>query len=145
MKPFPFETENFLGNRLRLLRLKMDISQAIVAKMLNVSRSTYSYYELGATRPDPITLAKLSAWYDVPIEIFFLSDSEIDDVLSDPIEKKQRTTKTWKEKFDPEKVGTLRPKERELIMLLRSNGVLDAEDVLDYLESRLSDLEKEQK
>lgn len=142
MKPLPYESENFLGNQLRKLRISLGATQATVAKMLNVSRSTYSYYELGTTRPDPATLARLSQWYDVPIDFFFDEDLQLNTQLQDAEGRRRRTSR--KGTIDPKQIGDLRPVERSLILLLRSNGVLDAQDVLDYLRDRLSDLEKEQ-
>ena len=50
-----------LGPCLRKLRLKAGYSQKNVADLLNVSRSTYTYYETGKTSPDPFTLNRPAA------------------------------------------------------------------------------------
>lgn len=39
-----------------------------VAKMLNIDRSTYAYYETGKTKPDVDTLLKLCVVYDVTLD-----------------------------------------------------------------------------
>ncbi len=136
MKHFAYESENFIGNRLRELRLAFGFTQKDIAESLNVSRSTYSYYELGATRPDPATLGRLSAYYDVPVDVFYTEEFSLDmPPLSDSDGRRRRTSRTGS--MDPQKVGDLRPAERSLILLLRSNGVLDAEQVLDYIQKRL--------
>lgn len=57
---------------LRTLRINAGLKQEAVAKYLQVSRSTYSYYELGVTTPDVTTLYLLSQFYGVPVDVFFV-------------------------------------------------------------------------
>lgn len=137
MNDWNAEPENFLGNRLRELRLDFGFTQGDVAKSLNVSRSTYTYYELGTTRPDPSVLGRLSLLYNVPVEIFFRPDLDMNTFLSDSGSGKRRRT-TRSTAPDLKKVGDLSPAERSLILLLRSNGQVDTKELLDYLSQRLS-------
>ena len=58
MKQILYDDPNFLGNRLRALRLTFGFTQSSVAEVLGINRSTYSYYESGTTRPDPVVLGK---------------------------------------------------------------------------------------
>ncbi len=44
-------TQTTFGKRLKLLRDAVGATQEQMAKVLNVSRSTYSYYELGESSP----------------------------------------------------------------------------------------------
>lgn len=61
-----------LSTALRTLRLNAGLKQETVAKFLQISRSSYSYYELGVTTPDVSALYLLSQFYDVPVDVFFV-------------------------------------------------------------------------
>ncbi len=52
-------TQQIFGARLALLRTAHGMSQEQVAKVLNVSRSTYSYYESGKSAPSLDSLRTL--------------------------------------------------------------------------------------
>lgn len=54
--------------RLRNLREDNDLSQAELAKYLNVSQRTYSYYETGDRNISVEILAKLAKLYNTSIE-----------------------------------------------------------------------------
>lgn len=136
MEQFPFEKKDFLGNRLRELRLAFGFKQSDVAKTLNISRSTYSYYERGTTRPDPAMLGKLSRYYDIPVETFYEEFPPVEVALRDSAGRRYRTSRS--SALDPQKVGDLMPVERSLILFLRSNGAVDAKQLLDQLESQIS-------
>ena len=134
MERFPFEEKNFLGDRLRALRMKCQLRQEDVARALNVSRATYTYYETSTTRPDPAVLGKLAVFYDVPIDVFYSEQLTIPTSLSDS--KRRRANRTAG--LDVERIGELRPEERSLIFLLRSNGVFTTEQVIESLEHQLA-------
>ncbi len=135
MDRFTFEEKNFLGHRLRELRLAFGFKQEDIAKTLNVSRSTYSYYETGTTRPDPAVLGKLAYYYDVPVEAFYEETLQLNIPLRDSVGRRHRTTRSAA--LDPQKVGDLKPVERSLILFLRSNGIVSAKDVLESLEDHV--------
>lgn len=63
--------EDYFSRKITELREARDYTQAFVAKHLGITRSAYSYYELGKTRPSMFTLKKLSTLYDVSIAIFY--------------------------------------------------------------------------
>ena len=134
MEQFPFEKKNFLGDRLRELRMKFGFKQEDIAKVLNVSRATYTYYETNTTRPDPAVLGKLAAYYDVPVEVFYSDLLTVPGSLSDS--KRRRANRTAG--VNLQYVGELRPEERSLILLLRSNGVFTVEQVIESLEHQLA-------
>lgn len=57
------------GEHLRFLRTsRTQLSQAEVAKLLNIDRSTYTNYELGKTEPPLETLKKLAAIFGVSVD-----------------------------------------------------------------------------
>ncbi len=60
-----------LRRNLRLLRINAGLGQREIAHILRISRSAYSYYETGATTPNPAALYRLSQFYGVSAEVFF--------------------------------------------------------------------------
>ena len=139
MKHFHYEDPNFIGNRLRELRMIFGFTQGSVAEVLGVNRSTYSYYELGTTRPDPVVLGILADLYRVPVDVFYVESLPMGDlpqVLASPNRRTSRTASG----FDPKKVGELLPEERSLILLLRANGFVSCEEVLTKLKAHVDKL-----
>ena len=53
------------GNTLRELRNKKGYTQAQVAKLLGVDRTTYTKYETGQTEPDIGPLKQIAKLFDV--------------------------------------------------------------------------------
>ena len=120
-----------LAERLRAFRVQVGLSQKNVADVLNVSRSTYTYYETGKTTPDPATLNRIAKILNVPLEYFFSSELEggLPPLLGD--RANQRAPK--KPKLDPERVGELSSGERAVVAFLRDKSI-PAEDALAILE-----------
>lgn len=54
-----------LGDRLRKLREKRELSQYELARRLGIARTTYQGYEMGAREPDYETLQKIADFFDV--------------------------------------------------------------------------------
>ena len=54
-----------LGEKLKKLRKEKGIEAQYIAKKLNVSKSTYSYYENNKSQPNFETLKKLADLFDV--------------------------------------------------------------------------------
>lgn len=71
-----------LNERLRELRVKSGYTQHQIAKILNIDRSTYSYYEIGKTTPDITVLVKLSKIFNIQINEL-LADESLPDGVSD--------------------------------------------------------------
>ena len=57
-----------INERLRELRVKFGYTQSQIAKLLNIDRSTYAYYETGKTRPDVTSLMVLARIYNVSLD-----------------------------------------------------------------------------
>lgn|GEM_PF-6453579 len=53
-----------IGDRLNLLRKEKELTQQDVAKMLDVSHSTYTQYETGNSEPDLATANKLAKFFE---------------------------------------------------------------------------------
>lgn len=57
-----------IGERITALRKEKDISQAELAKRLNVSRQAVSKWEQGASSPDTERLIRLAETFDTEVE-----------------------------------------------------------------------------
>lgn len=65
----PHQKKNMrLPRTLRALRVSAGLSQQKVADRLNISRSAYSYYELGTTEPDIFKIRSLAGLYGITME-----------------------------------------------------------------------------
>lgn len=60
-------SQNSIGKNLRILREKCGYTQQQLANVLNVDRSTYSYYESGKTTPDISSLLLLSQVFSISL------------------------------------------------------------------------------
>lgn len=56
-----------LGKNLREARIKSGISQDTASKLINVNRSSLSYYEHGKNTPTIFTIIKLISIYNIDI------------------------------------------------------------------------------
>ncbi len=59
-----------LGKTLRRIRQCKNLSQAEIAKAINMERSIYAYYELGKSLPSVFTLIRIAKYYQVDIRNF---------------------------------------------------------------------------
>ena len=60
-------SETHLNEKLRTLREKCGFTQEQVARVLNVDRSSYTYYETGKTEPSIASLIKLANMFKVGV------------------------------------------------------------------------------
>ena len=65
-----------LGKRLVQLRRKNQWSQQELASKLNISRASYSQYEIDQREPSLETLAKISDVYDVSLDFLICGSSK---------------------------------------------------------------------
>ncbi len=57
-----------IGNRLRILRKSARLSQSQIASLLEIDRSTYSYYETDKTLPSITLLIRIAKIYAITID-----------------------------------------------------------------------------
>ena len=57
-----------LSDNLKFFRKKCGYTQQLVANLLKMERSTYTYYELGKTQPNIANLQKLAKLYKISID-----------------------------------------------------------------------------
>ena len=107
----PTYTEN-LSKMLRNIRHLCGYSQEAVASALNVTRSTYTYYELGRVQPDLDTVKKLAAIYQIPPESFLYPEEFVDLETA-----RHRAPKNPAQ--EPQTIGQLSAEEKALIAAFR--------------------------
>lgn len=80
-------------NRLKELRKERRLSQTDIAKMLNITQSGYSLWELDKVSIDNKSLQKLANLYNVSIDYILGKNQSITELTNDEIEliKKYRT------------------------------------------------------
>lgn len=61
-----------LGENLKKARIKSGISQDVVSKLINLNRSSISYYESGVNIPNIFILIKLMRIYKIKIDELIL-------------------------------------------------------------------------
>lgn len=61
-------------DKIKFLRKHQELSQAQVAKEINVLQSAYSHYEQGISEPNFETLKKLANFFDVSIDYLLEND-----------------------------------------------------------------------
>lgn len=59
-----------LAENIKKIRESFGLTQDEVAKVLNLERSSFSYYETGKTKPDIFTLMRLAEYLQIPFELF---------------------------------------------------------------------------
>lgn len=80
------ENLSLLAMRLRYLRKQRGMTQADVAKVLNLHRTSYTNYETDGSHPDPISLRVLADLFEVPVDYLLGKTGEDDtDVLQDNV------------------------------------------------------------
>lgn len=85
-QPLPREDiYRYIGKRLRTLRLSQGLTQAGVAKRLNVSPQQYQKYEDATSRCNLNNLATLADMYEVPISFIFPQPDFDAEELNEPM------------------------------------------------------------
>lgn len=116
-------TPQILGKRIAILRTAAGMSQEQISNVLNVSRSTYAYYESGKSSPSLDSLRTL-------IQMFCPDNPEY-LLLMDKDETK--ISKKISEKLKKEKLkGTLLPDEIQMLATYRGASTEQREHMLRY-------------
>lgn len=103
-----------VGTRLRELRISNGFTQKQIADVLNIDRSTYSYYETRKTQPDLNVIKKLAAMYDVSCDYILDFERTKPDIFSDA-GNSYMSDLSGKDKF----LASLSEFEQEFILSLR--------------------------
>lgn len=116
-----------LGNRLRMLRERANMTQEQVAKRLGITRPAYTQYETGVRNPDPDTLARLADVYGVSTDYILGRTSDPNDTIQSDLELDEE----WRDLIRQiRELGT----ELEATALLRSATQMSKEQLRDILK-----------
>lgn len=126
-----------INERLRELRIKSGYTQSQIAKILNIDRSTYSYYETGKTMPDISALLTLA-------KIFNISISELLVDESNPKAVKNMADSGVKMDFicgkkNSSHIYELSSAEKDLIGIFRTCSENQQKKIIDYFNNIISD------
>lgn len=122
-----------ISERLRELRVKSGYTQSQIAKILNIDRSTYSYYELGKTTPDISVLVTLSKVFNIPINELLADESTPKSVA-----ERGRIREYTAGKKNSSHIYELSEEEKELIGIYRVCSKEQQKAVLRYLQNAAS-------
>ncbi len=117
---------------LRMCRENAGVTQKQVAEALNMERSTYAYYETGASHPSGVMILKLAAIFNVDYKIFMDAVGDVD--FDNNPEDEEFTTlndSSWEER---EKLYTLKKHEQDLVMQYRTFDAEQKKAVDDLFE-----------
>lgn len=82
------EIPAYIGKNLDFFRQKKGLTQETLCRILNLTRSTYAYYETGKTLPSIMFLKELATFYKVTME----------ELLDESLEERHK----WTENGNPE-------------------------------------------
>ena len=122
---------------LKMLRLNNRMTQKQVAELLNVDRSTYTYYETGKTTPSVDTLVKLCCIFDVSMDVLTQSGCENLSILEENVEEYLTAGK------NAQTFAGLDRQERRILLLFRL--CKDKEEALEKLKELALNTDREEK
>ena len=114
-----------LGEKLLRLRKEMKMTQDDVAKILGMSRTSFSKYENGNSAPPLQVLRKMAAIYNVGLE-YLIFDENTSIRLNDSQSEDENTSSV-----PVSKITELRPVEKQIIGKYR---ILTDEEKKQFLE-----------
>lgn len=122
----------FLADKLRHFRESAGYSQKQIAGLLGCDRSTYTYYEIGRTRPDIIVLGKICKILGLKCEQL-ISECDEQMALCDNTPDNKNSNKCGEE-FS--KIYELSKKEKELVAYFRLMDNKNKESLLKKLDNK---------
>lgn len=114
-----------LGKKLLNLRKEYKMTQNDVAKILGMSRTSFSKYENGIANPPLQVLRKIAAIYNVGLEYLIFDENTLIR-LNDPLNEDDETAEV---PFS--KITDLKPTEKEIIGKFRT---LSDEEKTEFIE-----------
>ncbi len=132
-----------ISQKLRGIRKTCGFTQQQVAAVLNVDRSTYTYYETGKTTPDIRTVKALADLFNVSVDEL-LMDEEIVGAVAES-ESGANEEAMAKDAADlPETANKLTRAEREVLLYYRALSAQDRQMILQEMRKTLHAAQEEQ-
>ncbi|HCW80271.1 MAG TPA: transcriptional regulator [Ruminococcaceae bacterium] len=125
-----------LNERLRELRGKCGYTQSQVAKLLNIDRSTYAYYETGKTRPDVSSLVMLAKIFNISIGELLSDESRPKAVAERRILNSGSHISSYADiQKNSSHIYDLAPEEKELVGAFRSCSTEEQKKIIEYISN----------
>lgn len=124
-----------LGLKLKYYRDNCELSQQQVANILNIDRSTYTYYETGKTTPSASMLLKLSKIYNVPCAVFLEcinQELELNSMVADSVTPND-TPGLYEDSMD-DKIYSLSKDEKDIVIAYRILDNQKKEELMKMIE-----------
>ena len=131
-----FLPQNPLSKNLRALREKSGYTQQQLAAVLNIDRSTYSYYESGKTSPDINALITLANIFSVSMDELIGQTTPETPMVYDSGRKYRSPTK--KKSENSSHIYDLRKDELQLIAFFRSASPEEKTKILETIRDLLN-------
>jgi len=122
-----------INERLRELRVKSGYTQVQIAKILNIERSTYSYYETGKTTPDISMLITLAKIFNIPINDLLADEGKPEAVADSGIKASFLLSKK-----NTSHIYELSSDERILVGAFRACNAKRREEILKHIDKKMS-------
>lgn len=135
-----------IGDRLKKFRQRMGYTQKQISDLLNIERSTYSYYETGKTTPDIMTIYKLAEIFNEKIsdvlegEIRPIPSGRNDDASGFPSKRAvllKENDVYQIDDFGPQFTSDLSDSERNLVLCFRLLPAKGQERISDMIRYEL--------
>jgi len=121
-----------INERLRELRIKSGYTQNQIARILNIDRSTYSYYEIGKTTPDVSALMTLAKVFNISISELLEDESNAHPVADSHVKRDYVSGKK-----NSSHIYELSSQEKELVGLFRTCTDEQKTKLLAYIKNHL--------
>lgn len=120
-----------INERLRELRIKSGYTQYQVARILNIDRSTYSYYEIGKTMPDITVLLKLSRIFNIPINEMLENETVPENVADSGAQNHY-----YHSKKNASHIYELSSKEKDLVGVFRVCTPKEQNAIMEFIKNQ---------
>jgi len=125
-----------LKTNLKRLRYQKELTQKQIADLLNIDRSTYTYYETGRTRPDVGMLVKIARIHKVSCDT--LLGYSADQKAESPAPAKAQESR-YPALFRRKEIAIcdLERSEQNLIMLFRQLSAREKEEMVRSAKEKM--------
>lgn len=131
-----------IPDKIRKLRTENNLTQKQVADMLEIDRSTYSYYESGKIKLDVKTILSLSRIFGV--DYTDILDVEKSNICAD-VTRNSSSTSECKKKLDTEFINNLSSEEENLLLSLRLLPSDSYMEVMNIISEKLKSERRKQR
>ena len=130
------ESKVIFGRRLKRFREESGYTQSILANILGIERSTYTYYETGKTTPVIFDLMRLCRLYRVSLdELCGYSASPTDAMRLSDSGQRVKVRARRKERYLADSVLDLSTDEQQLLAYYRSASPEDRAKLFEHLRN----------